>query len=109
GHQRLGVGGDQIRVDGDVARAAGTAYGDARDLQRGADAGREMVRLLGQDPHHFGADHSATEQAYLERLVVIHSAAPMSSASRSSSVSRRTTTRRWPSLTAITGGRGTWL
>ena len=34
---------------------------------------------------------------------------PRSSASRSSSVSRRTSTRAAPSATATTGGRGTWL
>ena len=62
GDQGLGVGGEQVLGQVDVARQAEPAYGDAGQLDRGADARREVAGLLVQQPGDLGADDAAAEQ-----------------------------------------------
>ncbi|CAB4723534.1 unannotated protein [freshwater metagenome] len=108
-HQALGVGGEQALGHVDVAGRVEAAYGDAGQLDRRADARRQVARLLAEQTHHLRAHRAAAQHRHLERCEVLHQSSPTSVANRSSSVSRRTTTRATPSRTAITGGRSAWL
>ena len=128
GHQLDGVGGEQRAVDPGRARPLQPPHRDPVHLDRGADPGGQVGRLLAQQPDDLRADHAAAQQGHVQRLVPgplrhagcsphpgapFHPGAasrhPASSRSRSSIVSRRTSTRAAPSRTAATAGRGTWL
>jgi hypothetical protein len=61
------VRGEQGRVDS-APVAAEPPHGDADDLQRGADPGREVGGLLRHQPHDLRADGAATEQRDLDRV-----------------------------------------
>ena len=120
GHQRLGVGGEQLGGQVGVALEAQAAYGDADELDRGADPGGQVVGLLVDQAGHLGTHDPAAQQGYADRALVrllsthrgqssIRAPGPTSSLNRSSTVSRRSTTLVAPSLTATTGGRRAWL
>ncbi len=81
-----------------------TAYGDACQFQRCADAGCQLHCLVLDQPYHLTAHDAAAEHRHPERL---HRAT--SNRSRSSSVSRRISTDVCPLWTETTGGRGMWL
>ncbi len=104
------VGGEQPFGHLDLARRVEPAHGDADQVDRRAHARGQVAGLLLEQPHHLGAHRAAAEHRDLEPSVV-HQRQPIptSVASRSSSVSRRTTTRDSPSRTATTGGRSAWL
>ena len=70
---------------------------DQQDVRRQRDPPERADRDADSGEH---GDEGDDEEA------LVH---PTSRASRSASVSRRTRTREVPSLTATTGGRGTWL
>ena len=103
------VGGEQRRSTGRSPRSRpGRRTAIADQLQRGADAGGQVVGLLVQQPYHLRPDRRRS-RASRPGPTSPHIRYPTSSARRSSSVSRRTITRDPPSRTATTGGRGTWL
>ena len=104
-----------------VALRVEVAHGDADELDARADALRELVGVLEEEPrdlrpHRAGAEQADTDGTVLDHAgvpsaapVVTDASSPASRASRSASVSPRTMTRATPSRTATTGGRGTWL
>src|SRR5581483_10664224 len=102
--ERCCVGGEQARVDRKVAVTLRTSYGDTDELEPRADASREIGLVGVQQTHDLAADHTAAEQCDAEPI-----AHAMSSASRSSTVSRRSSNRGSPVPTATTGGLGTVL
>ena len=120
--QLVGVGGEERGVDGHVgARPLRPAHGDADQLERGAHPGGEVVGVLDEPGGDGGPDDTAAEQrdaqggtgfvrhGGVHLLAVGAHASATSRASRSSMVSRRTSTRERPPRTATTGGRGVWL
>jgi hypothetical protein len=135
GDQLLGVRGEQRRVDRHVrARALGPPHGDADELERGTDARREVVCVLDEPRRDRRTHDAAAEQrdaqggtsrrlrrgtggvrhrfvrhGGVHLLAVDPHASATSRASRSSMVSRRTSTRDRPPRTATTGGLGVWL
>ena len=104
------VGGQQPVGHVDLAGRVEAAYGDADQLDRRADPGREVTGLLLEQADHLGADRPAAEDGDLEGRVGTFSGTfpcrsptgrPQSRAGRS--------TRATPSRTATTGGRSAWL
>ena len=69
GHQRLGVGGEQLLGKVDVARDTEAAYGDTDQLHGRADARGEVAGLLVQQPCDLGADDAAAQQGHLHRAL----------------------------------------
>ena len=70
GDEVVGVGREQRGVEAEVAAvAAGAAHGDADDVHRAADPGREVVAVLGEQPGHGGAHDAAAEQRDAQRFV----------------------------------------
>ncbi len=105
------VRGEQVPVDPGGPPVPDPAHRDPGQLQPGADAQREVVGLLGEQPGHLGAHDAAAEQGNFENgQGLFH---PMSKLSRSSRVSRRMIGRAARcsplALTATTAGRATWL
>ena len=103
--QRLGVGGDQVLRDVGGALRLRVAHGDTHQLEAGADAAGEFVAVLEQQGCHLGSHGSGAEDGDTQVAVFDHVRHSHVSASRSSSVSRRTMTRAAPSRTATTAGR----
>ena len=60
------VGGEQVRRD--VGVVGGPADGDPGHLDRPADAGGQVVGLLGDQAQHLAADGAAAQQRDLQRL-----------------------------------------
>ena len=87
------------------------AHGDPDQLDGRPDAGLEVAGLLLQEAHHLEPTEPQPSSGHLDGSPVCSTPEhhPTSVASRSSSVSRRTTTRATPSRTATTGGRSAWL
>ncbi len=119
--ERLGVGGEQLGRQVDVALRARVAHRDADELDARADALRELVGVLEEQAGDLRADRTGAEEPDSNGAVLDHAgvpsverstgsgSSPASRASRSASVSPCTITRASPSRTATTGGRGTWL
>ena len=100
---------------------------DAHQLDRGTDPRGEVVRRREKQPRDMGTDVAAAEQGNLDGLVAIHedhgiilaytarvaarfpTTTPVSRASRSSSVSRRSSVVTSPIATDTTGGLVAWL
>src|SRR4029453_12714353 len=115
--ERLRVGGEQVARQLGVTPGVDVAHGDAHELDARADALRELLGVLEQEPGHLRADGSGAEEAHADGAVLDHAGAPSrpvgasadasspaSRASRSASVSPCTITRASPSRTATTGG-----
>ena len=122
GDELLGVRGEQRGVDRHVgARPLRAAHGDADQLELRAHPGGEVVGVLDEPGRDGGPHDAAAEQGDAQGgtgfvrhggvhlLAVGPHASATSRASRSSMVSRRTSTRERPPRTATTGGRGVWL
>ena len=107
--QRGGVGGEQRRVDGQVAVPLRAADGDADQLERRADPGGEVVGLLVQQPDDLGADDAAAEQGNPDRLGQVGSVTHVQSQQVVLGLAAHEHPGRARRATATTGGRGTWL
>ncbi len=100
---------------------------DADQLDGRTDPCGQVVRRLEKEPRDLGTDVAAAEQGNLDGLVAIHEvhgiilaypacaparfpmSTPLSSASRSSRVSRRSKVVTSPAATDTTGGLVAWL
>ena len=107
-HHDVDVGpGDQfLDVLGEQRRRYRAVTGDAPDrdtaqFQWRADARGQVGGTGLDDPHHLAADVAQSEHRDADRLVHVFT----SRLSRSSTVSRRSTSRDRPSRTATTAGR----
>ena len=95
------------------ARSIKVANRDTHQFEWPADARGQVVPLFEDQTGHLRAHDPAAQQGHLERFIHrlrhFHPHSPTSSASKSSSVSRRSKVVSCPSYTATTGGRGVWL
>ena len=98
----------------DLAGTAEIPHRDAADLHGSPDARPEVVGVVGDDAHHLGTDiahaeHRDTDGARVRigcATCVLHGFGhrPTSRLRKSSMVSRRSSSRAFPSATATTGG-----
>ena len=70
--ERLGVGGEELVRQVDVALGVDVAHGDADELEAGSDAGGELVAVLEQQARDLGADGAGAEQRDPEIAVFDH-------------------------------------
>ena len=103
----VGIDDDRVRITGqqpvaqlDVAILRQGAYGDAADIEAQAGPCLDVVGLIDHQSHEGGADVAAAEHPDAHHVLGCHDEAiylgcrqPTSVASRSSTVSRRTTSR----------------
>ena len=61
GDERLAVRGQQRGVNA-LARDRDVAHVDADDLERRANAGREIVCMFGEEAHHLRADRARAQE-----------------------------------------------
>ena len=66
--QRHRVGREQARPGGHATFSPRTAHRDPGQLQRRADPGGQVVRLLAQEPDHLRPDVPAAQEGHLERF-----------------------------------------
>ena len=71
--QGLGVGGEQLVRQLDVARGVDVAHGDAAQLQAGAGAGGQGVGVVKQNPRNLGPDVATAQQGHFQGSQFSHS------------------------------------
>ena len=71
--QGLGVGGEQLARQFDVARGVDVAHGDAAQLQAGAGAGGQHVGVVKENPRHLGPDVATAQQGHFQGSQFGHS------------------------------------
>ena len=104
------VGREQLVGHVDVARRVEAAYGDADQLDRRADPRGQVVGLLVQQPHHLDPTDAAAQQRHLQvRLSPAHRHTHVGRQQVLLGLPCAARPRVFPSRTAITGGRSTWL
>ena len=110
GYQRVDVVGEHL--DRHPAIGADVSHADAAQHQWCADAGRQIVGALLDDPDDLAADVAQTQYRYADRLFVspaLTTSQPTSRLNKSSTVSRRRISRAFPSRTTTTAGRPNML
>ena len=81
--ERLGIGREQLARQLDVARSIHVAHRDARELDAGADAGRQLVGVGQQLVGDLGADAAGPQEGDAEIAVLDHGVVVLSGSTKS--------------------------